>query len=202
MTAAHTYKILSTVMLVNSATFSGASVTDQTAALASNTTNLPVVFVSSFHEYTNKVRLREKLLQGEDVSLELEFNGITLSDEDKKVIQAFRGVYERLIGAGDLYPWTVGRLDPTINYLKTVITRGSYRIGVKTCEKLWGKAALLWSKDPKDGDRLSTFYTAVGGQHQRTTHVYTNRIEIGCQTIYRQDMEAAAKHYGWDVPSA
>lgn len=88
-------RILSTGAVISSATFAKQTPVKQTEILAL-VSGKPVAFVDSFTKLSNTKKLAERLLAGEDVSMELEFNSITLSDDEKDGLTKVRPLLERL----------------------------------------------------------------------------------------------------------
>jgi hypothetical protein len=86
---------LSNSVVINSAEFGKLKPAGQTQALAT-AGQLPIVFVDSFSSLYNTADLARKLLTGEDVSMELEFNDIVLSEEEQNAIVSVRPVLDRI----------------------------------------------------------------------------------------------------------
>jgi hypothetical protein len=189
------FRKLGSVFLVSSVGFTKASPTQQTATM-SQTGGLPVVFVESFYELQNSNKIREKLLNGDDVSIELEFNNIELSDEDRRALLLVKPVLEKICKIGPAYPWLPPILIPAdITVSEHSIGRGGYTVQLSLAEKLWKKASKAWAKD-------GTFrapgedYIATSSGH-RYAHISKGGISVGCQSLKRAEFEAIARQLNW-----
>jgi hypothetical protein len=78
----------------------------------------------------------------------------------------------------------------------TSVSNGSYTRALSTCRTIWNRADPLWAKTAVDASTRVTISprTSSGGNSVR---IYSDRIEIGCQTIQRNVVEAFAKEQGW-----
>jgi len=88
--------------------------------------------------------------------------------------------------------WTVSdRLTITATH---VYRKGSAdrRLGVRTLQTLWERVSPYWAGNVGSVsiDNISRHYT----------YAYSNRVEVGCQTIQRYELEQLALHQGWEFP--
>lgn len=184
------FRELTSVFLIDSSEFAKAAPVDQTKTLLlSNGKN--VLFVKSFKQLESRRAIRDNLLAGKDISVELEFNQIELSDEDRRVISLIGPILDR-IGAGALYKWVSGKASK-MDFGPQRINRGGYTIGLKSAKNLWDRASKAWHTD--------TFVPGINVQasgYNRTAEFFPDEIKIGCQSIPRVDVEAIAQHYGWE----
>lgn len=187
------FRKLSSAFLVNTAEFQKASATDMTATMAQAGT-LPVVFVENFMKFRDKKAIIDKLLRGEDVTVELEFNDISLSRDELAAIQTVRPVLDKISGMEDSYPWVGGNAF-TMTFGKTMVRRNDYSISYTRAKVIWDKASRYWAGL---SDRPKTHNTAAGGYNYRDVVYGENEVKIGCQTIPRVDVEAVALQRGWE----
>lgn len=91
--------------------------------------------------------------------------------------------------------WSV---ETNLHINKTTVSRirGDYSITIKNLEKLWNIASKKWAVDETATDRMPV--NASG--YSRTAIVGKNKIEIGCQSIERFELEQIAVHFGWEFP--
>jgi hypothetical protein len=194
------FRVLSTAIIINSQAFAKASPTEQTATMT-QAVGKTVLFVENFYTLTNPALIRDKLLKGEDVSTELEFNGLELTSEELSMLSRVRPILDKIANIGPSYPWTVEADEATKNdyqFGSQSIKRKSqgYTIGYKVAEKLWNRASRYWSGSQKP----QTHYENAGGYHSKPVVYNLDSIQIGCQTIPRSAVEYIARVRGW-VPN-
>jgi len=190
-TPSNLFRTLSNVFLINSAEFSTKTPAEQTKLLASAGT-LPIKIVPNFITIADRVSLRNRLLNGEDVSMEIEFNGIELTDEDRATLATVRPVLEKILGPKPVYEWAKGKASSmTMN--PTFIRRNGHDIDVSKAKRLWKIASRYWAGGSKPKNSRIT-----QGWHHHSVSFSEVQIKIGCQQIPRVDVEAIAKHYGWE----
>jgi hypothetical protein len=199
MTSSKIFRALSAVFLVNSTEFAKASPTEQTEVLLESS-GRTVLFVKNFLELQNKRVLRDKLLAGSDVSTELEFNGITLTDGEMAALRAVKPILAKIDGIEEGYPWlgeavSEGRFQFHDRYGVKLHGSSSHWCRVKTAKKMWDAASKYWGT----GERtpVSKLPSSFDG-YRRTPEIHDNKIVIGCQSITRAEAEFIAKHYGWE----
>lgn len=185
--------ILSAVRVVHSGLFAKMSPSEQTALLATEP-NKPVMFVPTFAVLADKKVLIQKLLAGADVSLELEYNKIVLSEEEVRAFAAVRPILERINALGSQYPWLPHAVDTeyTIVYNKASVRRNGYSIGHHHIRDIWAKASAYWGGHTTNCPEP---YNIEGGAgyHSAVVTITSNQVRIGCQTIRRVDVEEIAK---------
>lgn len=188
------FKKLSSVFLINSAAFSKASPAEQTAALTQNT-GLPVLFVPSFASFSSARTIRDKLLSGVDVSTELEFNGIVLTDAEQRAVREFLPVLTKIGALKSGYPWVEEiNISATIHCGVAAVHRGDYQVGIKTAENIWKRASKFWG----GGSKAIPHSISAGSYSSRTVTYSNDDVKIGCQTVTRGELEAVAREYGWE----
>lgn len=191
--------ILSNACLIHSGLFAKMSPVEQTALLAT-TNGKPVVFYPTFAVLADKKLLVNKLLAGEDVSAELEYNKIDLSPTELAAFEAVRPILERIQGLPNVnYPWLPIPPEPEFRlvYRETTVTRKHYTIRVATAKKVWADASAYWATmDDTTMSRHSGNMNAAGYRNVELV-INHNSVGIGCQTINRADVEMIARHYCW-----
>jgi hypothetical protein len=188
------FRKLTSVFLISSSVFAKAAPAQQTEVL-SQSNGLPVVFVPSFYELQNPSSIRSKLLKGEDVSLEFEFNNITLSDEDQRGLKLIQPLLEKIASIGPDYPWLAPVDHKNITFTDETIVRNGYSITKEAAERVWKKASKVWAtgKGVSDSVQINT-----GGQFgSRWVSVTKAQCTIGCQTLKRSEIEFVARQLGW-----
>jgi len=91
--------------------------------------------------------------------------------------------------------WSV---ETNLHISKTTVNRvrADYSIGIKTLERIWNLASKKWTGDDAATSRVNV--NASG--YNRTAIVNKNKIEIGCQSIERFELEQVALYFGWEFP--
>lgn len=157
---------------------------------------------------TNFKAIKEKIVKGEDVSLELAFNGVSLPDTFHAAQAAYHAALTPVIAVLDAltpaYPFVdkprTHRADVT--YADTSITSGGYMVYTEDLKEVWERASKFWfalaSEPSKRGPRQ--IYKRFRGNGSYHYGVGKTAVNIGCQTITRYDLEQAALHYGWAIP--
>jgi hypothetical protein len=196
-------KLLSTGLLVSSTDFAKLTPAKQTEVLAS-AAGKPIVFVDSFVALRNKRNLVARLVNGEDVTTELEFNELTLTDEEKAVLVALRPILERIRGAAGKYPWIVrtegqensckSQISFTTQYGRNIIRRGGYSMTEKQAKRIWEVASALWCGAKTTPERVTGEYEG----YRKAVVFKDTYIEVGCQNINRHEVEYIAEHFGWE----
>lgn len=195
-------KMLSTCLLVSSKLFAKKSATQQTETLAS-AAGKPIIFVDTFTSLRDKKKLVERLLKGEDVSMELEFNEIELSDDDKMVLDAVRPILERITASYDSgYEWSF--TGDAKAYLRkagwivdesSVMNPNGYNITKMQSERVWNLASGYWA----GGERPESRDMTIGGSGtSRRVSINPKSVAIGCQRISKETVEAVALHFGFE----
>jgi hypothetical protein len=196
------FKVLTSVLLIDSTQFKTLAPTAQTNILRQIPAGGEVKFVDSFTALRNRRSLVDELIKGKDVSMRLEFLELELTEEEKQILQRVQPIIARILDTpselgNPNYKWLLVTPSAGANLKMTsnLIKRGDNSIGVKTAEKIWKKASQLWG-----GLVVSqkTMVVQAGGYWSCNVDFYDDRIKIGCQTIYRADVEAVARNYGWE----
>lgn len=198
-------KLLSSALVVSSAAFAKLGAAKQTEVLAS-ANGKPIVFVDNFFALTNKKRLIDKLLAGDDVSVELEFNELDLSADELKVIKEVRPILEKIRGFKlGSYDWVI----PTdaeerliegiqIGTGPSIRNATGYTIGKKALEALWKKASVWFA----GGEKAGSYYVNASGYNRQARFLVNANgqqyIEVGCQNISRAEIEFVAKAMNWN----
>lgn len=197
---------LSTAFVINSARFAVATPTKQTEILA-QAGGLPVIFVSSFNDFSNRKKIRDGLLSGVDVSLNLEFIGVTLTEEEARVFSLVQPILEKLGKPSGVWLEGTEKLPRGIEIANGLVKRNGYYISTSVFESLWRKASRYWYNldNAEDGKRVrkpDSDYVSTSN-HSRYTTFGRDKIDISCQSISRLEVEAVARHLEleWNIPS-
>jgi hypothetical protein len=192
------FRRLSAVLLINSSEFATQTPTAQTATLT-KAEGLPILFVPNFVALSDKRAIREKLLSGQDVTTELEFNGINLTDDDRVALKAVLPVLEKIGAIGPSYPWAPEAAEALVSNLKlesNKVRRAGHVLGKMSCNFIWKKASHYWSGGPKPG--VHGTRTDGYSYNNRDVTYRPDEVVIGCQTISRAEVEYIARHFGWE----
>lgn len=82
------------------------------------------------------------------------------------------------------------------------IGNGSYKMGYKSAQTLWEhKLNKKWANRPavESSMAISDGGSVTTEGYNRNVMIYTTRIEIGCQTIQRNQIEELAQRMGWTI---
>lgn len=184
------------------------------------TSGLPVVIVEDSNKFFSSRNLIDSLESGNtDWPLIAEKFSIELTSADMDTIKRAIEIRKSIIkAAGALkpdYPFTkvipkgwnleeyiYFRDNLTIGRRKANLQGDSTTYGIKEAQllRVWLKASRIWAG--KKG-RMSDVVGDVkdsSGQYRRNASVYTDRVEIGCQTIRRYELEAIAVAKKWAFP--
>lgn len=169
----------------------------------------PVRVVDSTTNFFRDASLFEAIDRGDLSTVELiaERRGLVLTIADLTQITSFNQFKERLaaqlVASKPAYDfadlpagWTLE--DNIVITAKGVYRKGnsSYRIGEKTLERIWKAASGNWAGN-LESNRISDIQAAG---YNRSAIIRDNEIEIGCQTIYRYEIEQVALHFAWEFP--
>lgn len=72
-----------------------------------------------------------------------------------------------------------------------------YKISLAMLERIWKVASRRWAN--LDSEKQIQDIRAAG--YNRTGVVRDTGVEVGCQTIYRYELEQLALQQGWEIPS-
>jgi hypothetical protein len=188
------FRALSSVFLINSASFAKLAASTQTSTLG-KAGEKPIKFVTDFVGLSNKKTIREALLDGKDVSMELEFNGVSLDESELATLKAVGPVLKKISGIGPSYPWLPEITDCSLQFTENSIKKGGNSLAKSTAKAIWNKASKYWS-----GGTKPTSHMHGGDYYRRGNEVrYTPEgVLVGCQRATRGEVEAMARHYGWE----
>jgi hypothetical protein len=190
------FRKLTAVLLVNSSEFAGKAASTQTATLK-EAGGLPIEFVPNFTDLSNRKVIREKLLSGKDISRELEFNNVILTDEEFKAIALVKPVLAKIESIGPSYPWLAAVEPSGISFdnAKKKIRRNGHDLAQTTALRIWNKASAYWA----GGEKPTSHYTSSNYySNGREVRYGTDSVSIGCQTIPRAEVEYIARTMGWE----
>lgn len=189
------FRALTSVFLVNSAAFAKATPVEQTEALTQTEGKL-VLFVDSFAALGNTRKLRDRILAGDDVSMELEFNGIELSASELATLSAVRPILERIGGLKGNYPWVEqsGKALANVKFVSdTTIQINGYNMTMNGAKFVFDRATKYWSGGPKP----SEVSRSIAGRN-RYVSVSKDSVNVGCQSCSRETVEAIGQQMGWE----
>jgi hypothetical protein len=168
-----------------------------------------VEFKPDFAFLTNYRELAEKLKKGDDASLELAFNGITLPEGFNEAVKAYQVAVQPVLElVSQLIPkWNFATVPTNAvmpNFGVSRIARNDgdrHYMNVAEAVKIWNKVSKYWAKlaVASKARKPEQDYMRVGGDHRYVSYGRDD-VTVGCQTIMRWEWEAAAKHYGWVFP--
>lgn len=191
---------LSSVFLISTAGFAMLASKAQTAIMA-RAEGLPVEFVPNFLELGNRKSLRDKLLAGQDVSRELEFNNIVLDAEEQRMITLIKPILEKVGAPVSAYPWLPEEdhsknITFGTNYSTPIVQRNNHYISVRTAKGIWERASAFWAGGPSPTGRK----VCTDGSYSanRTASISMTSVTIGCQTISRSEIEYIARKKKWE----
>jgi len=198
--------------------FGALSIADKTKVMTE--LKPPFLYVETFSSLSNMRVLKQKLLNGEDCSLELVYNGLEAPSDLSRVRKLYLDTVTPVLAAIDAltptYPFAV----PS-DYRETTVengyaVRGSYKIKLSTLKTIWVRASDRWAKHWSDSNvntngkrkcwaTIENTYVSgndiAPGQSPRYVEYGANAICIGCQSIYRYELEQFALSQGWVFPS-
>jgi hypothetical protein len=162
-------------------------------------------FVDNFNFLTDYAAISVKLKKGEDASLELAFNGITLPEGFKEAVAEYQRVItpvmDTLKALQPVSTYPFAKVPDRATYPNCTtgrIERNGYTLEVHDARNIWNKIKAYWAGNTKRKPESISIYT--GGHGYKTVTYYKEKIAIGCQEIPRWEVEAIAKHYDWTFP--
>lgn len=156
-----------------------------------------------------------KLIKANDDGYKLiaEKVGLTVRDEDVDAIRRVEAIIEAMKPPLPPYTfvdvpeeWTTTKaLQITGTTIKSVRRRftnaqgdgTNYTIRLAMMKRIWLAASAYWAKVPESSSTISKI-SADG--YTRTGRTYQDRVEIGCQTVRRYELEQLALAEDWPFP--
>jgi hypothetical protein len=200
-------RILTTGTVISSAAFGKLPATQQTAVLAeAMSVDKPFVFVDNFRQLADLKRLAQRLIDGEDVEMELDFNKIELEDDERTGLKMVRPLFARL---KEMKPTISGYEWSSDSEIKDAGNRGTYfynMTGYKDRQyDPTGNYSLTKAVIKKIWDAWVIFYT-TGEQTMTEIQVPSygkaaitmdteKGVSIGCKTFPKAALDAVAKHF-------
>lgn len=165
--------------------------------------------VESTSEFFNDANFFAAVDAGDVASLQLiaEQRKIFLNDNDLDNIRqfvAFKSVLKQMLDAARP-PYEFAELpadwkfDQNIRITAKGVYRAGnsdYKISLSMLERIWKQASRVWAN--MDNNKNVGEIRAAG--YSRTGMICDDRIDIGCQTIYRYELEQLAVQQGWPLP--
>jgi len=198
--------------------FSSLSIADKTKVMSEIIP--PFLYVETFSSLSDLKVLKQKLLNGEDCSIELAYNGLTAPADLSRVRNLYLETVAPVLAAIEaikpVYPFAEYKTLPKVTTDGTYAIRDSHRIKLTTLQKVWKRASPLWAKHwldtnlDKNGNRKnwrSPESVYINGSDiapsaaGRYFEIKSGHVSIGCQTITRQELEQFALSQGWEFPA-
>lgn len=164
---------------------------------------------ADFNNFTDYKELVRKFKVGEDISTELMFNSIELPVGYKEALDTYNSivapviaVLEKLEPPKPPYPFADKPTNSEKDYFMVVspdkkrIKRNGHSLSDKTAEMIWKRASPYWA-----GIKQFTPDSHYPNNISSYVSYYTHKIEIGCQTVPRWEVEQLALEMGWEFPS-
>lgn len=191
------FKKLTSVFLVSGSAFATLSAAKQTSTLA-EADGLPIEFLPDFVALSSRALIRDKLLNGQDVSRELEFNNVTLDAEELRALSLVKPVLAKIEAIGPKYPWLkpVDHSDKWTFPNTTVRRLNGHYVSQAMAKSMWKAASAYWA----GGDKPASRQVRTNGSYyaDHTFSMTTDSIKIGCNTIPREEVEWLARHFSWE----
>ncbi len=191
-----------TSVVIDDSAFGDLSLKDKTELLTAVTAieDTTLSFRTSFAGLTDYHTILTKLKQGEDVRFELTYLEIEMTPEQEAAIKGYHAAVKPVVAAimALIPPYPFATVEGKVPVRKgSRYSRGDYYASAADLQRLWNKASKLWSgiRESIGGEYMSI------GNHNKTVYYYTDRIEIGCQTIRRWELEQVAVAEGWVFPT-
>ena len=173
-----------------------------------------VLIVDNVHQFFSVKNLMAALDDNSPaLPMLLEQKGITLTEEDIDTVRQFSEVKQHILDTIEANkpappPYTFAdvpngwSLENNIVFLTKHIRRKTgntdYKATPGVLKKVWEIAGPHWASGASGRARRNPNLNFNG--YWRDAFVYEDRVEIGCQTIKRFELEQVAVHLGWDLP--
>lgn len=175
------------------------------------TSGKKMLVVENLNEFFGIPNLINAVNKGDTETLTVvaEKQEIEINAYDLDLIDAFGRFKDNLIAAANakLPPYTFATVPEgwtvtdnlTVGKQSVSRRKGEtgHSIGIKTLERVWKAASLVWNGDQGAIRRVDSI-SASG--YNRDAHIKPAMVEIGCQTIQRYELEQVALHMGWTFP--
>lgn len=172
--------------------------------------NKPVKFIADMRDYTDEERINKNITEGKFLPEHMElYLGRPMTDAEEKSINtlaaAMATVKKLLVGDAVLYknfaPVPLNQdIGATVKFEKDQIVRNNYSASHEACRRIWTKVSRHWTN--KTTGRFLV-RASMSGSTGRAVVVYDDRIEIGCQSISRWQVEQIAIRLGFvEAPKA
>ena len=207
MKNAQIIRTLSTGTIISSLLFGKLAANKQTEIIAqAQAAGKPFVFVDSFGKLSDTRKLAERLLAGDDMTMELEFNNIKLSDDERDGLAKVKPLLERLKALKPTkYPWlsdadieAAGRNFNINNRRSDDIYHcgGGEYISKGQAKRIWNAYKPFIMEGTKPNTRMSLRF---GYTNRTVTFNDDQTVKVGCQVVSRADVEYVARHFKFDA---
>lgn len=193
---------LSSGVLISSYTFGKLNALEQTKLLSS-LAGKTIVFRDNFSDLENGSEIAKRFYKGEDVSLELEFNGITVTDEQLKALETIKPLLNTIKSIGPAYTWrevpahAIEGFNSDTRFNKQSVTRNGYNMKHSQIERIWDTASKYWA-NTKEQTNPATFRVRHGKYDDwEECRITDTNVRIGCQSVSRSYVEWVAKELGY-----
>jgi hypothetical protein len=211
------YSLVSGLVLDRSVfvTQTAAEINEAVASIRAIERNVPLVVVDRASVFFTAANMLSLIKSGdESYKLVAEQAGITVSESDVVAIRRAEELQLEMVSKMRIptppYPfadvpegWNV---ENNIEFYTTggrdYVRRNDdhrYQLTVKQAEKIWARCATIWFKN--SSSQLNKTIEGFSAQGYSYGRVQPNLVHIGCQSIYRHELEQLALHLNWDFPA-
>jgi hypothetical protein len=205
------------VIFLDNQVFSSLSLADKAVVLTSIEDRVPS-FMDSFKEFYNTKKIIGDILKGVDRSGELEFHGLSLTDETKSALDIYRRdvlpLFEKLssLKPSSNYPFLLKQDGEPLYFEDQYVRKtqgGNYRVALTSNDnnrlnfkEVFDRATKYWAAlavDPKKR-RPTNVYRRTENEGSRDVEIFNDRVRIGCQSVTRWQIEELGARLNYSFP--